>query len=152
MSKLFHIVQPDALFHSLLNTCCHVLIQTRCVTVVNYTIIKVCCLDLALLCQQESVFCSWSDRRDSEWFPVEKMQTLVTLSASGCSPSRCSLGDASASGQSEVVYFLSAVGRVCWKTALTCFDQGSKTSSGQMSESQLVPHAALRDARFSLTR
>lgn len=53
---MFKLFQPDALFHSLLNTCCTVLIQTRYVTVVNYTVIKVCCLDLAQLCQQESFF------------------------------------------------------------------------------------------------
>lgn len=88
-------------------------------------------------------FCSWSARKDSQWFPVEKMQTSVTLSGSVCGPTGWFLWDVSATGQSEVIYFLSAVAHACWKAPSTNFDEHSKTSRGQMSELQLVPHASL---------
>lgn len=121
-------------------TCGPVLLTTCFVTkVIIFTVIKIGCMDS---CEQESVFCffcSWSAWKVSQWFPVEKMQTSVTLSGSVCGPSGWFLWDVSAAGQSEVIYFLSAVAHVCW----TNFDQHSKTSRGQMSELQLVPHAGL---------
>ncbi|MEQ2212118.1 hypothetical protein XENOCAPTIV_025497 [Xenoophorus captivus] len=51
-------------------------------------------------------------RRDSQRFPVEKMQTFVTLLCFGYSSSPCSLRDVSGSGLSEVVYFLPALASV----------------------------------------
>ena len=45
---------------------CSAVFMTICFVtkVVNYSVIKIGCLDLVDFCQQESVFCPWSDRRD----------------------------------------------------------------------------------------
>lgn len=82
---------------------------------VNDTYVQIACLSLAMLSEQERVFSA--PDQTSEWFPVEKMQTFVMLSSSGCSRSGWSLWEASGSGQSEVIYFLSAVAHVRWKSA-----------------------------------